>query len=261
MEADEFNYVKKEIMKLVSVDLNFYKSQQVQRRLNTFLLRSGQADWPSYFRAVRDDREGLRKLKDYLTINVSSFFRDPEKYQYLRENILPDLLAGQRNLKVWSAGCSYGQEPYSLSILLLEATRTRTHQIIATDLDQSALDHAKAGGPYSAEDVAAVPASLLNQYFTAELGRYRVKEAPKRQIVFQQHNLLSDRFERGFDLIICRNVVIYFTAEVKEKLYKRFCESLRPGGVLFVGGTEIISKASDIGFETAGISFYRRRAN
>ncbi|MEE8390544.1 MAG: CheR family methyltransferase, partial [Anaerolineae bacterium] len=88
---------------------------------------------------------------------------------------------------------------------------------------------------------------------------YYVNEIMRRKVTFRYQNLLADRFEGGFDLIVCRNVVIYFTAEVKSRLYKSFYDALRPGGVLFVGGTEIISKASDLGFESVGISFYRRK--
>jgi SAM-dependent methyltransferase len=134
------------------------------------------------------------------------------------------------------------------------------HRILATDLDRSVLERARAGGPYAAGEVASVPPVLLHRYFTLRADGYYVVEGLRRQVDFRQHNLLSDSFGSSFDLIVCRNVVIYFTNEAKDRLYRRFCQALRPGGVLFVGGTEIIPKASDIGFETAGISFYRRTA-
>jgi len=198
-------------------------------------------------------------LRDYLTINVSSFFRDPEKFNYLRDNIFPELLDVQTPLKVWSAGCSYGQEPYSIAMILSEiAGIAHPHRVLATDLDQSAVEHAHAGGPYSAEDVATIPDSLSTRYVSSATDGYHVVDEVRRQVTFKAHNLLEDPCEHGFDLIVCRNVVIYFTTEVKDRLYRTFCECLRPGGVLFVGGTEIISRSSDFGFETAGISFYRR---
>ncbi len=258
MEPYEYNFIKLKVLKLTGVDLNCYKSPQVQRRLRTHLLRSGYPNWPSFFRAIQNDPVALGKLKDYLTINVSSFFRDPDKFEYLREQILPELLRGHPRLRVWSAGCSSGHEPYSLAIMLAEAAGPyRRHQILATDIDRSALEWARAGGPYSAEEVANVPPPLLNRYFRAHDDGYLASEHLRRRITFLHHNLLSDPFEGGFDLIVCRNVVIYFTAEVKKQLYRRFHEALRPGGVLFLGGTEVLSKASDLGFETAGISFYR----
>lgn len=288
MDAREYDYIKKEILATTGVDLDFYKAPQMQRRLGTYLIRSGQPDWRTFFRNIKNDDVARRQLKDYLTINVSSFFRDIDKYTYLRETILPELLsakiavrqrgkslremrrAGQPNgatalasggLRVWSAGCSRGQEPYSLAILLAELSGAFTkHYILASDLDRSALAIAEAGGPYSKDDVGAVSDILLKRYFDERNGKYFVKDSLRQKITFRQHNMLTDSFETEFDLIVCRNVVIYFTAEVKDKLYRRFHDSLGPGGIMFVGGTEIISKASEIGFEPAGISFYRRRA-
>lgn len=259
MEPLEYNFIKREILSLTSINLDHYKSVQMQRRLKTYLLRSGQKNWKNFFLNVRDDPIALRHLKDYLTINVSSFFRDQDKYDYLKKTILPELLHHRSQLRVWSAGCSQGQEPYSIAMMLAEMTGShRRHYILATDLDRSALDRAETGGPYPAGDVTNIPVTLLQNYFTTQDGGYWVDENIRRRITFRQHNLLTDPFENEFDLIICRNVVIYFTAPVKEQLYRRFYEALRPGGMFFVGGTEIVSKASDIGFETIGISFYRR---
>ena len=262
MEAQEYDYIRRELLNLVDVDLSAYRSQQVQRRLATYLLRSGHPNWPSFFRTVRDDPASLRKLKDYLTINVSAFFRDPEKYEHFKDTILPGLLHDCATLNVWSAGCSYGQEPYSLAITLSEINgSSHSHHILATDFDQHALEHARSGGPYSAEEVANVPAVLLKRYFISLPNGYQVKEDLQRQITFRHHNLLEDPSDGDFDLIVCRNVVIYFTVETKSQLYRRFHDALRPGGVLFVGGTEIVSEAADIGLTPAGISFYRRRAD
>ena len=259
MDTLEYSYVKRKVLNLTGVDLNCYKTPQVQRRLKTYLLRSGHATWRSFFSAVPGDPVALSKLKDYLTINVSSFFRDADKFEYLRETILPQLLRGHPKLRLWSAGCSRGHEPYTLAIMLAEATGPyRPHHILATDIDHSALEWAQAGGPYSADEVGNVPPALLSRYFKAHEDGYRVIKSLQRRLTFRYHNLLADPFESGFDLIVCRNVVIYFTAEVKDRLYQRFHDALRPGGVLFVGGTEFLAKAADIGFKSAGISFYRR---
>lgn len=259
MEEWEYNFIKREILNLIGVDLNGYKSPQMQRRLKTFLLRSEHVTWPELFRTMRNNPAKLEKLKDFLTINVTSFFRDPEKFKYLREVILTEWLQRRDILRFWSSGCSRGHEPYSLAMMLVEASGPYCqHKILATDIDHSALAWARAGGPYSADQVANVPSDWLQKYFTLHVDGYYVNKSLQRLITFRQHNLLADPFEQNFDLIVCRNVVIYFTAEVKDQLYRRFYEALRPGGVLFVGGTEIVSKASEIGFETAGISFYRR---
>ncbi len=266
MNEFEYAFVKYRILKLIGVDLDCYKDVQMQRRLQTFLHRSGYANWPALFRAIQDSPEDLNRLRDHLTINVSYFFRDPDKYTYLQEVIAPELMRGRPNLRVWSAGCSHGHEPYSLIVVLTElAGPYRQHQIYATDIDGAAIEWAQAGGPYTAEEVAYVPADLLARYFSLRGGRYWFNyPSLQRKIMFSQHNLTADPFvlpgtgEGEFDLIVCRNVVIYFTAESKQQLYRRFYDALRPGGVLFIGGTEIISKASEIGFDTIAMSFYRR---
>ncbi|MBN1875196.1 MAG: protein-glutamate O-methyltransferase CheR [Anaerolineae bacterium] len=261
MEEREYNFIKYKVRKLLDVDLNAYKAPQVQRRLRTYLLRSGYPNWPTFFRAIQDDPKALSKLRDYLTINVSSFFRDTEKFAYLRDSILPELLRTNPRLRVWSAGCSLGHEPYSLAIMLSEMTGPyRVHFILATDIDNSALDYARAGGPYEADKVANIPSNLLSRYFrvTAE-GEYKVIEHIQRKITFQSHNLLSDPFPENIDLLVCRNVVIYFEQDVKTQLYRQFSDALRPGGILFVGGSEVLSNAAALGFESAGISFYRRK--
>lgn len=260
MEAQEYTYIKREIKSLVGVDLDCYKAPQVQRRLRIFLMRSGHDTWPDFFQSLRGDREGLARLRDYLTINVSSFFRDEKKYEQLQQIILPELLKARKALRVWSAGCSRGQEPYTLAIALAELTGPRVqHRIMASDLDESALAIARAGGPYTDDDVAGV-GRLLSRYFDKLADGYYCKPSLRERVTFRQQNLLADRFEADLDLIVCRNVVIYFTAEVKDRLYRQFCQALRPGGILFVGGTELVPKAREIGYESAGISFYRRRA-
>lgn len=260
MDQCEYIFVKRKVLSLTGVDLDCYKSQQVQRRLATYLVRSGMSNWHEFFQAIQGDPAAIARFRDYLTINVSAFFRDEDKFAYLQHTVLPELLAGNLRLRVWSAGCSYGHEPYSLAILLAETTGFyRRHEILATDIDVSALARAQAGGPYSAGEVSKVPPAWLERYFRARPDGYYVVEALRRNITFRVHNLLADPFERSFDLIVCRNVVIYFTQEVKERLYRQFHEALRPGGVLFVGGTEVIPQPQALGFEPFGISFYRRR--
>jgi chemotaxis protein methyltransferase CheR len=265
MEPREYIYIKRKVLNLTGVDLDCYKTPQVQRRLKTYLVRSGYPNWHIFFRNVQNDPAAISKLKDYLTINVSSFFRDTEKFEYLQNSILPDLLRGHIKLRVWSAGCSHGHEPYSLAIMLAEVTGFyRQHYILGTDIDRSALERAQAGGPYTDEEISKVPPPLLERYFTRDSGNdrddgYYIIKSLQRRMSFRYQNLLADPFEHEFDLIVCRNVVIYFTAEVKNRLYRHFYQALRPGGMLFVGGTEIVPKASELGFETAGISFYRRK--
>lgn len=253
----EYNYVKHQIRQLTGVDLNSYKAPQMQRRLQAYLTRVNCPNWPKFFKILRANPVELNKLKDYLTINVSAFFRDPEKYKFLQTVALPDLLRQHPALRVWSAGCARGQEVYSLAMLLAEAAPEAAHHLLATDIDHSALAWAKAGGPYTADDIAHAPVHLRLRYFESRDNVYWIKEDIRRLVTFRQHNLLADPIAGKFDLIICRNVVIYFQAEAKDKLYRRFHGALKPGGILFVGGTEIVPKANDIGFEAMNVSFYR----
>jgi chemotaxis protein methyltransferase CheR len=260
MDDLEYNYIKHQIRILTGVDLNCYKAPQMQRRLKAYLARSGYPNWPKFFRTLRSDAVLLSKFQDYLTINVSSFFRDPEKYSYLQRNALPELLRQRTPLRVWSAGCSRGQEAYSLAMLLTEATNGNyQHRILATDIDHSALEWAKSGGPYTADEVSDLPPRFRMRHFEVRQDEYWIKEELRRKVAFRQHNLLADPVVGKFDLIICRNVVIYFQAEAKRKLYQRFYDVLKPGGVLFVGGTEIVPKATEIGLEAMSVSFYRRK--
>lgn len=261
MEPSEYNFIKYKVRRLLQVDLNAYRSAQMQRRLRTYLLRSGHESWPRFFRAIQDDPEALARLRDYLTINVTAFFRDAEKFDDLRTTILPQLLQARRRLRVWSAGCSAGQEAYTLAIILAEATGPYTrHTLLATDIDGAALARARAGGPYPEDKMDAVPPDLLRRYFRPCEGGYRVTDSLRRKVTFARHNLLSDAFETDLDLIVCRNVVIYFSAEVKARLYEQFRAALRPGGVLFVGSTEVLPRAARWGLTSMGGSFYRRTA-
>jgi chemotaxis protein methyltransferase CheR len=260
MDPWEYNYIKQQVLALIGVDLNSYKAPQMQRRLVVYLNRSGYPNWPKFFKSIQNDPAALTQLKNYLTINVSSFFRDSEKYHYLQITILPELLAQRPSLRIWSAGCSCGQEAYSLAMLLTEATGPNQHHyILATDIDSSALARGKAGGPYLAEDLTNVSPLLRQKYFKSQADGFWVTDTVRHMVTFRMHNLLADTFAGAFDLIICRNVVIYFEPAVKDALYRHFYEALRPGGFLFVGGTEIVSKATEIGFKNMAVSFYQRQ--
>ena len=260
MNEWEYTFVQKQILQLTGVDLRSYKAPQMQRRLDAYLKRSGYTDWPRFFRAMRKSPVELAKLKTYLTINVSSFFRDPHKYETLKKTILPQLLAERPVIRVWSAGCSRGQEAYSIAMLLSElCAPEQSFRISATDIDKDALAWAKAGGPYLKDDVQHVSSYMKLQYFDIKKEEYWVKKPLQQSILFRPQNLLTEPMYGLFDLIVCRNVVIYFEIEAKQKIYQKFYDALRPGGVLFVGGTEMVPKAKDLGFELADLSFYRRR--
>ena len=257
MNDQEYAYLKRTIRVLTGIDLECYKSQQMRRRL-TFLITSQRSSVTAYCKLIGRDQAALQKLKNFLTINVSEFFRDANQFQLLKNNILPDLLNLRPRLSVWSAGCSHGAEPYSLAIILEELTRGARHRILATDIDEGILAKAKTGGPYTNTDIANVERRYLLKYFEKSQNGYRVTDHIQRSVEFKVHNLLSDSFARSFDLIVCRNVVIYFSNEAKSKLYKRFAESLNPNGVLFMGGTETLVDVAGLELEKLYNCFYRK---
>ena len=258
MDDKEYEYVKKKVRDLVDIDLDHYKEKQMRRRLNSFMERTHAPDLGSYFVSAEKDQKMLQDLKDFLTINVSEFFRDDRQFEKLETLIMPELLENRVQLKMWSAGCSNGSEPYTMAIMMEELAPGKNHKILATDLDETILARAKAGGPYSAQDVRNVRPERLAQYFRKTGEEYWVVESIKRRVEFRKHNLLCDPYENNCDLVLCRNVVIYFTDEAKKRIYRGFSDSLKDKGVLFIGGSEIIFESGDIGFEVVFPSFYRK---
>ncbi|MEA4906644.1 MAG: protein-glutamate O-methyltransferase CheR [Chloroflexi bacterium] len=265
MELETYSQIKTSVKRLLNIDLTYYKDEQMRRRLDSWLVRSGAPDWDDYFDRLRGDQHELSRFRDYLTINVSEFFRDLERWMALRGQVMPALLEQARKvhplrpaLRVWSAGCSIGAEIYSLAIMLDEMAPGSTHYLLATDLDRGVLLKARAHGPYSVDEIRNVNPQQRATYFEQTGAQYMLKDSLARRITFKEHNLLNDLYENAFDLIVCRNVIIYFTTEAKAELYKKFYQALRPGGILFLGGTEIIPRPGDIGFQNVGISFYRK---
>jgi chemotaxis protein methyltransferase CheR len=263
METDVYAIVKSSVKHTLKIDLENYKDEQMKRRLDSWLARSKANTWKDYFHMLSMDAVELERFRNYLTINVTDFFRDQARWDSLRQEILPYLIenAAQNHvvggLKFWSAGCSIGTEAYSLAMLMAESFPSQQYTLLATDLDRGALLKAKSGGPYTQEDLRNL-SMAQRQKNISPAAPYHVSERLKKNIHFEEQDLLTDRFENNFDLIVCRNVVIYFTAEAKDKLYGKFQAALRPGGVLFVGGTEIISGSAKYGLQNFGISFYRR---
>jgi chemotaxis protein methyltransferase CheR len=265
MDAEVYSQVKISIKKLFNIDLNHYKDEQMKRRLDSWLARSRAQNWAEYLHDLNGNTTEQNRFRDYLTINVTEFFRDPDRWENLRKNVLPGLLkeasysvTGKKGLRVWSAGCSIGVEAYTLAMLLDEEASHYAHYLLATDLDHGALQKATARGPYGQEETRNLSAEQINKYMTKTDKGYFIKENLAQRVTFRQQDMLNDRFESNFDLIVCRNVVIYFTAEAKQMLYSKFCAALRPGGILFMGGTEIMPHPNELGFRNSGISLYTK---
>lgn len=256
----DFEAFRKRAYQLTGLDLTSYKAPQMHRRLTALLARQKIANFAEYAGLLERDADRRQEFKDYVTINVSEFFRDADRFGDLERRVLPSLLASGTGLKVWSAGCSMGAEPYSLSILLNEQAPGRMHSILATDIDQTILDRARAGTGYLASDLRNAGAERIKKWFVPTPdGRFTVGPAPRTPIRFSKHDLLRDAYPRGpFDLIGCRNVVIYFTEDAKERIYEGFVGALAPGGVLFIGGTEAIMRPQALGLNVLGPGFYKK---
>ncbi|MCR5030916.1 MAG: protein-glutamate O-methyltransferase CheR [Selenomonadaceae bacterium] len=257
MDEKDWAEFKKKLKAKTEIDLDLYKEAQMKRRISNLVTRGGFDSFVSYFDHVAKDKDEFAAFIEYLTINVSEFFRTPDKFGKLETEVIPDLLKRSPTLNIWSAGCSIGAEVYSLAMILKDLTPGKKHRLLATDLDIEIIAKAKAG-IYAENELKALDPKRKAQYFTKTSdGRFAIKNEIKQCVEFKRHNLLKDPFEKGFDLILCRNVVIYFTEEAKDKLYRNFFASLKPGGILFVGATEAILNARNMGYVSYQPFFYQ----
>lgn len=258
MEDAHYDLLKDRIRRTLGVDLEFYKDTQMRRRLDGYV-RAKNMEIPAFGDLIARDKDAAKALKDFLTINVSEFFRDTAQFDILRKQIVPRLVANAPNgVTVWSAGASIGAEAYSVAMLLTEAAPLAKHKIIGTDLDEEVIARARAGGPYTKADVRGIPGPFQAKYMRDDEQGPFVVDRVRHMVEFRKHNLLSDTYPRGFDMIMCRNVVIYFTEEAKAGITHRFAESMKPNGVLFIGATEALLQASDFGFQRISTCFYER---
>jgi chemotaxis protein methyltransferase CheR len=238
------------------LDLHQYKQDQLQRRILSMVESKNLKDLEEFWAYLKGDDSNVRWFLDKLAINVSELFRNAEKWRELEATILPDLLSRTNRLKIWSAGCSYGAEAYTLS-MVLDSKFPGGHQIVGTDIDEAALAQARKG-EFSDADVRGVPPAIRNTYLQKQEQGWVADQRLKKYVTFKRGNLLSDTFDQGFDMIICRNVVIYFTESAKDSLYQKFLRALKPGGYLFVGSTERIFNSRDLGLDTPLPFFYRK---
>ena len=262
MESEDKDWLafRGTLERAIGVPLGAYKEPQMKRRLASIMTKKGLGDWKVFAKAIGTDSALLNLVKDTLTINVSEFYRQPERFIELQKKHIPELLKTRSRLKIWSAGCSVGCEPYTLSMILNEVDPKGGHTILATDVDLPILNRARTGKDYLPEMVRAVPKDVLSKYFTTDGKTYSVTDEIKRRITFRRHDLLSDAYPTDVDIILCRNVVIYFTDDAKRHIYGGFARALRPGGLLFVGGSEMIMKSQELGFKTAATSIYQKAA-
>ncbi|GAA0347601.1 protein-glutamate O-methyltransferase CheR [Bacillus carboniphilus] len=243
--------------KLTGIDLAQYKEAQMKRRLTSLYEKKGYKDFSDFFQAVAKDSALLDELLDKMTINVSEFYRNAARWDIFREKILPSLLQTRSNLKVWSAASSTGEEPYTLAMILSENLPFSKFRIQATDIDLKALSRAKEG-KYHERAIQELPITLRDKWLKKSGDFYSVKDELKKAVEYKRLNLLKDSFPSDQDLIVCRNVLIYFTEEAKFDLYDKFAKSLSKGGILFVGSTEQIFHPDKFGLKVVSPFFYQK---
>jgi len=246
-----FDALLEKIKQERGLDCTQYKPGFLKRRLAVRMRARGVKTYREYMRLL-DDAE-YEKLFETLTINLSYFFRDASTFKTLREKVLKPLLRekaefGNRVVRIWSAGCASGEEPYSVAILLYELLGKELKdwriRILATDLDVGALEKAKKG-IYSQFSLKGVNARCVERYFEPlPRGEYALKPEIIKMVKFEQHDLIADPPPRHLDLILCRNVLIYFSRQQQEKLLHAFHQALNKRGYLVIGKTEVLMGAA-----------------
>jgi chemotaxis protein methyltransferase CheR len=246
MEAEAYSRLRDVVLQAGGVDLNLYKDRCLLRRIAVRQRACGAADLRAYLRIVCRDPTERERLIKALTIHVSQFYRNPSTFRAIEAEVLPAILlskerSGSRVLRVWSAGCACGEETYSLALLMLEAApeiaARQSTTIYGTDIEPDCLEIARVGR-YPALSLKALPARWRQQYFTQAGDGYEVMPALRRLVFFRRHNILDSVPFRRLDLVVFRNVLIYMTEALQERVLMGLHEALNPGGFLVLGKVE-----------------------
>lgn len=255
--ADNYEFFKQQVLALTGIELNCYKEAQMKRRIDSLIARNNCETYSDYLTLIKSDRNKFEQFVNYLTINVSEFWRNPEQWRILEEKILPEL-KGKSCIKIWSAACSTGDEPYSLAMLLAQYFPMNRISILATDIDKQVLQQAMTG-VYDEKSIKNIPSVLKEKYVNrVSEDAFQINSELKKCISFREHNLLKDAYPVNCDLIVCRNVLIYFTEDAKNMIFNKFSEALNTNGVLFLGSTEQILFPERFGLKSISSFFYRK---
>jgi chemotaxis protein methyltransferase CheR len=257
--SDEYGSFCSGVRRLCGIDLAQYKRVQMERRIRSFAQRRGITQLGEYLGMLAGSGDELDAFLDRVTINVSQLWRNPEQWELLRANVLPEFAARGR-LRAWSAGSSYGAEAYTLAATCAEVLPHARVEIIGTDIDRRMVERARAG-VFSADDARDAPRAQRLRWFAERGGKLHADPKLRTMCRFETGDLLALRPARQvYDLVLCRNTVIYFTPDVKDALHARIARALVPGGYFMVGSTERISDPASLGLEIAHPFVYRRVA-
>lgn len=263
----DFNFIRSLVAEKTGIALSEQKRELVYGRLSKRLRSLDLQSFADYCSFVERNAEELHELVNAITTNLTSFFRESYHFDYLRDTLLPAFLrsnADSRRIRIWSAGCSTGEEPYSIAMVLRDALPSAQGwdaKILATDIDSNVLARAQQG-VYAEERASGIPERYLRRSFRKgqgdNAGMLRVGDEVRSLITFRQLNLMHDWPMRGpFDVIFCRNVVIYFDKPTQRRLFDRYADLLADGGHLFIGHSETLFKVCDR-FTLIGRTIYRK---
>jgi len=249
------------------LDLEAYKERCILRRVYLKVRSGTHKNLGAYYRVLKRNPEELEILFQYLTIHVTEFFRNPTAFKFLEKRVLPNLLAehsGHKRFNIWSVGCSSGEEPYSLAILMMKVQKKHgisvPFSILASDVDRKVLKTARKG-IYSEAALKDVEVKDVGSFFEPCDDGYQVKEEVKKSVVFKVGNVLNDRPDEHQSLIVCRNLLIYLSRGNQEKVISGFSERLHPGGHLMLGKAETLIGRNRLYFQSVSPAerVYRRR--
>ncbi len=266
----EFDMIREYIKKNFGINLADEKKSLIYSRLRIVLSEKGFSDFTEYFNYLINDKSGEAVIQfiDKVTTNHTFFMREVDHFEYFQKNVLPYIektYASQRDFRLWCAGCSSGEEPYTLQMIMQDFFKDKQPpwelSILATDISTNVLEKA-IRGVYSKESVSTLPDKWVKAYFTPAGNDFSIKDEIKKMIIFRKINLMDEKFpfKKPLQVIFCRNVMIYFDNETRIKLVEKFYNALAPGGYLFIGHSESLNR-SDTKFDYIMPAVYRRPEN
>jgi chemotaxis protein methyltransferase CheR len=245
------------VQRLCRVDLTQYRRNQMERRIRSLAEKRGMPQLSQYLRTLSQDESELDRFLDRMTINVSQLWRNPDQWLLLGEEIVPELVSHGR-IRAWSAGCSYGAEVFTIAAVCLEAAPSVGVEILGSDLDARMIERARRA-EFSDSDARHAPRTALDRWFERTESGWRAGPELRAAARFEVADLLASQPRRAiYDLVVCRNTVIYLTPTGRRALYEALVEALRPGGFLMVGCTERISDPESYGLQLAHSFTYRK---
>ncbi len=245
------------LRRVCGIDLTQYKRPQMERRLRSYFERRGITRLSDALPELRPGSTELDQLLDRVTINVSQLWRHPDQWEHLTRSVLPELGKSGR-VRAWSAGSSYGAEAFTLAAVAKAAIPAANIQILGTDIDRRMVAKASEG-LFSDEDARTAPAALMERFFERVHGGWRAKVELRSMTRFEVGDLLRlTPRAASYDLVMCRNTVIYFAEPIRDELHARLADSLRPGGCLVIGATERVANPSELGLSPLHPFIFRK---